>query len=201
MTDRRLVALVLTAALSIGACGSDPPRELTGYRREPAPLVGDLSLPDLTDPGTDLSLRADPGHLLVVYFGYTNCPDFCPTTLSDLKLAMRRMEADDAARIDVAMVTVDPERDVAVLPDYITSFFDDGHALGTNDADLLARAAAPFGATYDVARAEDGTIEVAHTTALYVVDDAGELALTWQFGVAIDDLAADLTQLLEATDA
>ena len=157
--------------------------ELTGYRREPAPLVGDLSLPDLTDPGADLVLRAEPGQLLVIYFGYTNCPDFCPTTLSDLRLATRRMDADDAARVDVAMVTVDPERDVAVLPDYITSFFDDGHALGTDDADLLARAAAPFGVTYDVARSDDGTIAVAHTTALYVVDDAGQLALTWQFGV------------------
>ena len=111
MTHRRLVTLALAAALTIGACGGDPPRELAGYRREPAPLVGDLSLPDLTEQGTDLSLRAEPGHLLVVYFGYTNCPDFCPTTLSDLKLAMRRMDADDAARIDVAMVTVDPVRE------------------------------------------------------------------------------------------
>jgi protein SCO1/2 len=201
VTHRRLVTLALAAALTIGACGGDPPRALAGYRREPAPLVGDLSLPDLTDPGTELALRAEPGQLLVVYFGYTNCPDFCPTTLSDLKLAMRRMDADDAARIDVAMVTVDPERDVAVLPDYITSFFDDGHALGTDDAELLARAAAPFGVTYAVARADDGTIEVAHTTALYVVDDVGQLALTWQFGVSIDDLAADLTELLETTDA
>ena len=199
MNRLRIGTLVVAAVLLVSSCGSEPPRELAGYRRDPAPAVGDITLPDLTDSGAEFALQADPGQLLVIYFGYTNCPDFCPTTLSDLRLATRRMDADDAAKIDVAMVTVDPERDNPVLADYITSFFDEGHALGTDNADLLARAAGPFGVSYDVAQADDGTVEVAHTTALYVVDDSGELVLTWQFGVEIDDLADDLTQLLEAT--
>jgi len=211
----RIAALVLTAALVTGACGSDPDRQLAGldlidpvsdpdrqlvgYRREPAPVVGGLSLPDLTNPGADLSLQAGPEHLLVIYFGYTNCPDFCPTTLSDLRLATRRMDEDLAARVDVAMVTIDPERDLAVLPDYVTSFFADGHALGTDDDNLLAQAAGPFGVAYNIEQTPDGVTEVSHTTALYAVDDSGQLALTWPFGVAIDDLAADLTQLLESS--
>ncbi len=198
MNRPRLSIALLTMALVASACGSDQPREFTGYRREPAPMVGDITLPDLTADDAAMALRADPGHLLVVYFGYTNCPDFCPTTLSDLRLATRRMDEDLAAKIDVAMVTVDPERDLSVLPAYITSFFDNGHALGTDDAAELAAAAAPFGVTYSVGEGDDGTVEVAHTTALYVVDDTGHLALTWQFGVTIDDLADDLTQLLEA---
>lgn len=201
MIRRGIAAVVTATLLAVAACGSDAPRELAGYRRQPAPMVGDLTLPELTNGGEDFRLRAEPGQLLVVYFGYTNCPDFCPTTLSDLRLATRRMDEDDAARIDVAMVTVDPDRDIAVLPRYITSFFDDGHALGTDDSDLLARVAAPFGAAYDVSTNEDGVIEVAHSTSLYVVDDSGHLVLTWQFGVPIDDLADDLTQLLEADRA
>jgi protein SCO1/2 len=201
MTRRGVVAWLTATMLAIGACGSDPPRELAGYRRDPAPMVGDLTLPELTNAGVDFRFEADPGQLLVVYFGYTNCPDFCPTTLSDLRLATRRMDEADAARIDVAMVTVDPDRDIPVLPRYVTSFFDSGHALGTDDNALLARAAAPFGASYDVSETEDGVIEVAHTTSLYVVDDTGHLVLTWQFGVPIDDLADDLTQLLEADQA
>ncbi len=195
----RIGALLVVAATVATACGSKSPREFTGYRREPAPLVGDLALPDLSNPGSDLSFVAEQDHLLVVYFGYTNCPDFCPTTLSDLRLATRRMDEGAAARIDVAMVTVDPQRDIEILPDYITSFFDNGHALGTNDASLLATAAAPFGASYNVDQAGDGTVDVAHTTSLYVIDDTGHLALTWQFGVSIDDLAADLTQLLDSS--
>jgi protein SCO1/2 len=197
MTHRRLAVALLTIALIAGACGGGTPRELSGYRRQPAPMVGDITLPDLTTDGADLTLEAESGHLLVVYFGYTKCPDFCPTTLSDLRLATQRMDEDLAAKIDVAMVTVDPARDTPVLADYITSFFDGGHALATDDSARLAQAAAPFGVSYSVDEGEDGSIEVAHTTALYVVDDTGHLALTWQFGVAIDDLAADLSQLLE----
>ena len=202
MSHRRFAALAISATLAVSSCGSnDPPRELAGYQRQPVPEVGDLTLPELTNGDADFAFQADPGELLVVYFGYTNCPDFCPTTLSDLRLATRRMDEDDAAKIDVAMVTVDPERDIPILPDYITSFFDDGIALGTMDSALLAQAAAPFGATYNVDTSDPELTEVAHSTALYVVDDAGHLILTWQFGVPIDDLAGDLTQLLEGETA
>jgi protein SCO1/2 len=190
------LAATVAAALTITACSGEP-RELSGFRREPAPVVADISLPAVNRGGDEFAFRAGDGELLVVYFGYTNCPDFCPTTLSDLRLATRRLDDGEADRIDVAMVSVDPDRDLAVLGDYITSFFDNGLALGTDDPAALARAAAPFGVQYDVGTAVDGEIEVAHTTLLYVVDDAGELALTWQFGVSIDDLAADLEQLLE----
>jgi protein SCO1/2 len=201
VTPTRLFATVVALALTVGACGANEPRELAGFRREPAPVVGDLSLPDLTSAGREFAFRADPGELLVVYFGYTNCPDFCPTTLSDLRLATRRLDEGEAERIDVAMVTVDPDRDLPVLSDYITSFFDNGHALGTDDPALLARVSAPFGVQYDVGVAEDGEIEVAHTTLLYAVDEAGELALSWQFGLSIDDLAADLQTLLDGVTA
>ena len=191
-------ALALLAAIGLTACGSEEPRELTGFRREPAPAVGEFSLPAVNQGGDDYALRAAEDRLLVVYFGYTNCPDFCPTTLSDLRLATRRLDDDLADRIDVAMVTVDPDRDLPILGDYITSFFDDGVALGTDDLAALAAVSAPFGVQYNVGTADDGEIEVAHSTLLYAIDDAGELALTWQFGVTIDDLAADLEQLLEA---
>lgn len=196
---RRFAALVLGAATLLAACGGgDDDATLTGYRREPTPEVGQFSLPDLTDGGTDFELRADPGELLVVYFGYTNCPDFCPTTMADLKFALNRLDEDLADRVDVAMVTVDPERDIPILPDYVQGFFPDrGIALGTDDAGALAQAAAPFGVTYDVSENADGDIEVAHSTSLYAVDDEGMLALTWQFGIDIEALATDLRLLLE----
>ncbi len=197
----RRAAAALVVALALTACGGDD-RELAGYRRDPAPEVGQLTLPDLSQDGAEFAMQAEPDHLLIVYFGYTNCPDFCPTTLSDLRLATRRMDEEDAARIDVAMVTVDPERDLPVLDAYVTSFFEDGRALGTDDDDRLRTVAAPFGVGYSVERDADGEVtDVSHSTALYAVDDDGELVLTWQFGVPIDDLAADLQQLLAEADA
>ena len=198
-----MLAVVLAGTLAIAACGGDDgaggvdaDRELAGYRRDPAPNVGELTLPDLTAGGEEFAFRAEQGEILAVYFGFTNCPDFCPTTLSDLRLATRRMDPADAARVALAMVTVDPDRDLPVLAGYVTSFLDRAHALGTTDAGRLAAVAAPFGAGYQITTNDDGEIDVAHSTALYAVNDDGEIVLTWQFGVSIDDLAADLTQLL-----
>jgi protein SCO1/2 len=188
--------------LTVAGCGEA--HQLTGFQRQPLPAVGDVSLPDLTDDGRPFALRATPGDLLIVYFGYTNCPDFCPTTMSDVKLARARL--DHPERISVAMVTVDPGRDLVTDPErcadpvlacYVRSFIADGHALGTDDAAALSRAAAPFGAAYHVSTSADGEVAVEHTTFLYAVDDSGHLLLTWQFGVKIDDLTADLRQLLK----
>ena len=199
-TFRRPLALCIAAMLLVAACGGEDDATLTGYQREPAPDVGGITLPDVAT-GDEVALQADEGELLAIYFGYTHCPDFCPTTMSDLRLALRRMDEDDAARVDVAMVTVDPDRDLEILPEYVGGFFEDGIALGTTDASALATAAAPFGVTYDVSTNDDGEIEVAHSTALYVVDDQGKLVLTWQFGVEIDELKQDLEILLDGYSA
>ena len=78
-----------------------------------------------------------------MYFGYTNCPDVCPTTMADLGAALDRLDDEDAARVDVAMVTVDPERDTAVLADYVQSFVADAHAMATDDPAALRAAGGP----------------------------------------------------------
>jgi protein SCO1/2 len=135
----------------------------------------------------------------MVYFGYTNCPDYCPTTMSELKIALRR--AGDPAAVDVAMVTVDPDRDGPILADYVGSFFPGGHSLVTYDDALLAEVAAPFGASYLVSTDDDGSVEVAHSTALYAVDDTGQLVMTWPFGIDIDEMAADIKDLLDGRRA
>jgi protein SCO1/2 len=195
VNGRRVIATA-ACVLALASCG-DGERELVGYTVEPAPQVDAVALPDLSQGGEPFTLRAEPGGLLVVYFGYTNCPDVCPTTMADLRAARRQL-GDDAGRVDVAMVTIDPDRDTAVLADYVGSFIEGGHALATDVADDLRAVASPFGVTYLVEPNAAGEIEVTHTPFLYVVDDAGQLALTWTFGVAADDLAGDLEQLLES---
>ena len=195
---RRLLALVVATAAFAALSAGCSTREFAGFVREPAPDVSALSLPD-TSTGDDLALRAQPGGLLMVYFGYTNCPDYCPTTMSELKIALRR--AGDPAAVDVAMVTVDPDRDGPILADYVGSFFPGGHALVTYDDALLAEVAAPFGASYLVSTDDNGSVEVAHSTALYAVDDTGRLVMTWPFGIDIDEMAADIEDLLDGRRA
>ena len=191
---RMATALLALGAIVVAACGGES-RQLAGYSVEPVPAVGDITLPDLTNDDAEFPLRADPGKILLVYFGYTNCPDFCPNTMANIKLA--RQQLDDPAELEMAMVTVDPDRDLATLASYVTGFIPDGHALGTADDDRAGPAASAFGVSYDVSTDSSGETEVAHTTLLYAVDDTGHVVLAWPFGVSIDDLAADIDQLLD----
>jgi protein SCO1 len=189
------------AFVALAACGGDPPRELAGFVRDPGPAVDEVALPDLSRGGEEFAMRADPGELLVVYFGFTNCPDICPTTLADLRAALRQMEPTEAQRVSFAMVSVDPDRDMPVLVDYAQTFVDDARALATDDPALLRSAADPFGVSYLVEMDDDGRIEVGHTSQMFVVDDTGQLVLTWQYGIPAADIAADLQQLLSERTA
>ncbi|MEM9042707.1 MAG: SCO family protein [Actinomycetota bacterium] len=200
---RRGLLAAVASVLVVAACGSDDgaTAELSGVVRDPAPVVDGTTLPSLSDPGNEVTFRADDGGIKVVYFGFTNCPDVCPTTLADFSVALRRMDPSLAADVDLVMATVDPDRDLDVLDRYITSFVSDAQAAGTTDEQLLLDAAEPFGASWEVRRLDDGRIEVDHTPFLYAVDDAGQLLLTWQFGATAEDMAGDLEILLtgEAT--
>jgi protein SCO1/2 len=187
---KHLTGLAVASMLALTACSD---RELVGFRRDPAPQVGSQSMPDLANSGAGFNLQAEPGGLLIVYFGYVNCPDFCPTTLSDLRIAL--VEVDEPERVEVAMISVDPDRDIPILRDYITSFFEDGHALVSEDPGVLSNVAAPFGVQWNITLDEAGEVNVAHTTGLYAIDETGTLILTWQFGVTPQDLAGDIDEL------
>ncbi|MGB1823529.1 MAG: SCO family protein, partial [Ilumatobacteraceae bacterium] len=91
--------------------------------------------------------------------------------------------------------------DGAILADYVGSFFPGGHSLVTTDAARLAAVAEPFGASYLVSTNEDGEVEVAHSTALYAIDDQGLLVMTWPFGIDTDEMSADIRDLLDGRRA
>lgn len=215
----RLGAAILVAGLVLLGCGSDQAadtaettdaaasvtgsvpgsiagdRVLAGVVRDPAPVVDGTSLPSLTNEGDDVEFRAEPGGLKAVYFGYTNCPDVCPTTMADWTVALRRLPDEISSQIETVMVTIDPERDNEILTGYVQSFVPDAVAAGTRDADRLAAAAEPFGVIYDVATAADGEIEVSHSGFLYLVGDDGRLLVAWPFGTSSAEMAADVEQL------
>jgi protein SCO1/2 len=190
---------VLFATLVAG-CGSSG-SSLSGVVREPAPGVDVASFPDAARSGKPVRFRADPGGLLLVYFGYTLCPDVCPTTMSDIRLALADLTAAERDRVRVGVITVDPDRDTArVLTHYVRSFVRDGHALRTEDDALLARVARAFGAGYGVTKTEEGEVEVSHTAFTYAVDDRGRLVLQWPFGTRWEDLRDDIETLLDRID-
>ena len=204
-----LGALLLIPALS--GCGGDtdapeatrtteataPEGVLRGMTRSQPTDVSSVSLPEATNGGEPFSFTAPEGGLLVVYFGYTSCPDVCPTTLADLTTALDGL-GEDAGRVDVAMVTIDPAVDTPeVLTGYVQAFIDDAHALATTDDTALRAAADAFGADYRVEPGDDGEPLVEHTGFLYVVGDDGQLLVAWPYGQSVDDITHDLSMLLE----
>lgn len=203
MTPKRstLVAIVLAAIAVVSGCGGSEAAPFAGSRRDPAPTVGSVPLPAVA-PGvedTPFPFVADPGHILLLYFGYTSCPDVCPTTLADISAARVRL-GEDGDRVQLAMATIDPERDTPeVLSAYVGGFVPGGVALRTEDDAQLQEAADLFGVFYEVAEDETGTIEVLHTGTLFGVDDQGTLVASWPFGTPSSDLTSDLAILLAET--
>lgn len=194
---KRLLTLGVLLILVASACGSEE-AELSGFVRTPLPDVSSAVLPDASSGGADFAMRAPQDEILIVYFGYTACPDVCPTTLADLKSALRDI-GDDAEHINVAMATIDPGRDTdEIITGYVQSFVAGAHGLRTGDEDELRAAADVFGADYDVTITDDGDHEVIHTAHLYAIDDSGHLQVTWAFGTEPETIAQDLQILLKA---
>lgn len=197
------LALALTGACANSGDGADRSDSsgtggdaLSGVVVTPTPDVSSLTLPEATASATAFPFRADADGVLLVYFGYTACPDVCPTTLSDLKVALRRL-GGPADRVDVAMATIDPRRDTAdVISRYLHSFFPDATALRTDDDAALRAVTDAFGASYLTEYPTQGEPKVSHSAYLYVVDDAGRVVLSWPFGTTSDDIAHDLGVLL-----
>lgn len=202
-----MAAMALTATMALSACGSDGSgsgggpgnRDLAGMVRSPALAVGDVELPDAAAGGEPAAMRAAEGDLLLVYFGYTFCPDICPTTMSDISVALNELPDDLSDRVEIAMVTVDPDRDTdEVLTAYLGHFFDRSRALRADDPTLVDAAADAFGVRYEVEdhAAGDLEYEVSHSAVTYVVDDTGSVVVEWPFGLDSLDMAADLQKLL-----
>lgn len=198
---RRLFAtVVLGSSLALAACGGDGESSLIGYVPPSVKDVSSASVNEVTDSGNNpFVFKAAAGELLVVYFGYTHCPDLCPTTLAAVRSAKRDIGADLAARVDLAMVTVDPERDTdEILPKYLSSFSERYHALIPTSDEELKAAEALFQASSSVTKdAATGEVKVGHSATAYVVNDMGRVVVEWPYGLEAESMAKDLRLLFE----
>lgn len=193
-----LVPLALLVACT-GSCGSSGSSgaDFAGFTQAPAPDVSTVSLPDAGGSAAPVVFRARPGGLLVAYFGYLSCPDVCPTTLADIGTALKGLKATDRAKVDVVMTTIDPGRDTAAaLVAYVQGFVPGAKGARTAEDQQLRAATSAFGADYSVVTKPDGTVEVAHTAYVYLIDEKGRIRLTWAFGVKAPAMRDDLNKLL-----
>lgn len=161
--------------------------------------------PDFTlqgSHGIDLRLSSYRGKVVALGFGYTHCPDVCPTTLADLAQARRELGAA-AGDFQVIYVTVDPQRDTAKrLQQYVTAF-DPSFRGATGTAEQLAEVRKAYG--IQAVRKDNpdrpSSYSVHHSSYVYLVDRAGNLRAMMPFGVALEDVVHDVKTLLAAAQA
>jgi len=189
----KAAVLLAALALALAGCGPDGPQFKasdvtgTGFGR-------DFALADHT--GKPRALADFRGKAVVLFFGYTQCPDVCPTTLAALAEAMHRL-GPDAARVQVLFVTIDPERDTAeLLSHYVTAF--DPSFLGlVGDADATARTAKEFKILYQKQPGRTpGSYTMDHSAGTFVFDPQGRLRLYAGHGQGADVFAHDIRELL-----
>lgn len=196
-----LLGGVALLAVLAGACGGND-RRIQGLQRTDPLVVSDVSLPRVNADGTSSAfpLRASAGKLLVMYFGYTSCPDVCPTTLTYLAKALDEL-GGKASQVEVAMATVDPQVDTpAVLTNYLAHFVAGASALRTEDPAQLAQVEEAFLASSTLTPRPDGGHDVSHTGTTYLVDEQGRVIDEWPFGTSAATMANDLSILVDRLD-
>ena len=184
--------LLLTLALLLAGCDNQPQFGNTDISA--AGYANDFALTDHTGkPRTMVDFR---GKAVVIFFGYTQCPDVCPTTMTGMAEALKLLGAD-ADKVQVLFVTVDPERDTPqLLAQYVPVF--NPNFLGLYaDAQTIARTAQDFRIFYKKQPGSTpSTYTVDHTAGSYVYDPKGRLRLYIKHGEKPEVIAKDLKLLV-----
>lgn len=181
------MAMIALAGSACGRAGADAPPVL--------PIGGDFALTDHNEqPFALTSLR---GKVVLVFFGYSFCPDFCPTTLSKLASVSRKL-GDAAPGIKTLYITVDPERDTpAVLKEDLANFKLDALGL-TGSRAALDSVVKQFGASYAIVPTPESAAKytVSHTTSVYVLDRQGRTRYELPYEASVDDILKSVSTLL-----
>ncbi len=162
-------------------------------------------LPDLTfsltgDDGRPTSAQAFHGQTVLLYFGYTHCPDVCPETMARLMQVIGKL-GPDAQKVRILFVTVDPARDTArALHDYVGAF-DAEHARGLTGTDgQIESLAQRYRVAYQMEKRDpNGNYEVTHSSAVYVFDAQGRARLIATDQDSPDAIAHDVRRVIEST--
>lgn len=186
MTFRVPFLALLTAVLLAACSDSSPPAA--------RPTGGDFVLQAATGSFDTQAMR---GKVLLLFFGYTNCPDVCPTFLGNGAQALNRLTAAERARVKLVLVGVDPARDTPRrLADY-TAFFHPDMVGVTGTPAQVAAVAKQYGAVYDLQPPRpDGAYAVDHSAQTYVVGPDGRLAAVLDLGTPVDTVVASVRKLL-----
>ena len=194
---RLLAAALAVLALAVAGCDRTPsatPFLLTDVTG--AEFARDFQLTDHN--GQPRTLADFKGKVVAVFFGFTHCPDACPTTLGELALVAKEL-GPQAERLQVLFVTVDPARDTpALLAQYVPAFHPSFLGL-YGDAEATARTAKEFKVMFQKQQLPAGGYSMDHSAGTYLFDPEGRLRLFAQYGQGSQPLLHDIRLLLQAS--
>jgi protein SCO1/2 len=189
-----LPGIVAIAVFVVGAGIFSRPYKFRGSVIDPPMLTPNFTLND--QDGRTFQMSDQRGRIVLLFFGYTSCPDVCPTTLAVFK-QVRAQLSNQVEQVRFVFVTVDPERDTLErIKTYLGAFDPSFIGLSGSEAELT-----PVWRDYGVYRKKQlgsgatGYL-MDHSARVYLVDAQGNLRLTFPFGVAADDVAQDVRYLL-----
>ena len=198
MNSRRfLLSLAAAGMLALAGCErAAPPHHFNAIDLTGAEYARRLDLPDFD--GKPRTLADFKGKLVVLFFGYTQCPDVCPTTMAELAAVMKEL-GPAADEVQVLFVTLDPERDTQqLLASYVPAF--DKRFVGLyGTPEQTAKVAKDFKVFYrKAAGSTPDNYSMEHSAASYVFDPSGKLRLYVRYGGGAQALADDLKLLLQS---
>lgn len=160
------------------------------------PMVTAPLEPLVRDDSSSFSIGAERGRASLVFFGYTNCPDICPTTLADWTRVKSAL-GDDARKVNFVFVTIDPENDTpAVMKSYVANFDTAFVGLSGTPAEIDSIAKA-FGVTaFPEGTLESGHTAMAHPSRVYLVDPQARIRFVYPPGLKPEEIAEDVKHVL-----
>lgn len=190
------LGILLVLALAVGGVLLTQRPAYRGLLYDPPVPAPDFTL--LTAGGREVSLHDFRGKIVLLFFGYTSCPDVCPTTLAVLR-QVRAGLGDAADRLQVLYVTVDPQRDTPDRAQEYVSVFDPAFIGLSGSLEVLEPVWAAYGVTRVIEPASDSAAGyfVTHSTRLYLIDAEGRLFLSYTYGAPPEDILHDVLEMLK----
>ena len=192
-----LISLLLVGAVAAGVWLFAKPDSFRGTMyAEPYPPAPEFELKRAN--GDSFRLSEMQGNVILLFFGYTSCPDVCPTTMAELKQALEKLGERDAKQVRVLFVTVDPERDTPErVQEYVNHFNPNFIGLSGREPEL-AKVWREYGVFRETVKGTSAAgYLVNHTARVTLIDQQGNLRLSYAFDSSVEDIVHDLKLILQ----